>query len=169
MLKTFKYRLKPNKEQELLLTQQLEEACCLLYNTALEERIHTYRMQRKSVSLYKQQYQLKDIRADKNVDIVNFSVCVDVLKRVDRAYKAFFRRIKNGEKPSKPGFPRFRSKYRYDNCTSQLGWKLNNNCLYLQGIGNLKLKLHRKIEGTVKSCTVRRIFDKWYVCFASNV
>src|SRR4051812_34515561 len=111
MYRTYRYRLYPSKAQSLFLDNQLSEACSL-YNAALQERRDAWKMAHHSVNYYEQANQLKDIRAAGNLSIVNYSCAQDVLRRLDKAFVSFFRRIKNGEK--RTGFPRFKSRQQYD-------------------------------------------------------
>ncbi len=106
-------------------------------------------------------------------------VLQNVHERVDLALKAFFRRVKAGEKP---GYPRFKGIGRYDSFTyPQKGFKVDSGKLYLSKIGDatiasmaastqskhIKIKLHRPIEGKIKRLTVRRAATgKWYACFS---
>jgi len=92
----------------------------------------------------------------------------DVLQRLDRAFDAFFRRIKS--KAEKAGFPRFRGKNRYDSFTlKQAGYKIEGRYLYITGVGRFKLFLSRPIEGDVKTVTIRRTSSgKWFVCFSCD-
>jgi len=162
MIKTFKYRLYPSKRQAEALTFHLAEAC-RLYNAALQERRDAYEIERKSISFYDQSKQLKDIRAAGDIGIANFTCARDALQRADRAFAAFFRRVKGGQTP---GFPRFKSFRRYDSITFTNGYRLlPSGRLRLQGIGETKLKLHRTIGGVIKTATVKRDAGKWYVCF----
>ena len=84
-----------------------------------------------------------------------------------KTYKAFFGRVTRGEKP---GFPRFRSFRRYDSLTFPSygdGCRLlNNGKLRLQGAGHIQVKLHRRVAGKIKTVTVQRDVDRWYVCFS---
>ena len=84
------------------------------------------------------------------------------------ALKAFFRRVKAGEKP---GYPRFRGRGWYDSFTyPQKGFKLESGKLYLSKIGDVKIKLHRPIEGKIKRLTVRRsATGKWFACFSVEI
>jgi transposase len=67
----------------------------------------------------------------------------------------------------KPGYLRFRGRDRYDSFTmSQTGCNLANGRLVLRGIGTIKVKWSRPIQGTIKTVTVRRDADQWYVCFS---
>jgi len=87
-----------------------------------------------------------------------------VILRVERAFAAFFRRVQAGEKP---GYPRFRSRDRYDSMTySQAGWKLEAGRLVLSGIGAIRVKWSRPVQGSIKTVTIRRDADQWYVCFS---
>lgn len=162
----YKYRLYPTKIQTAFLTGQLREAADL-YNCALQERRDAWKTCRKSINYYDQAKQLKAMRADGLIGLINFSCCQDVLQRLDKAFKAFFTRVKRG---NKPGFPRYRSLRRYDSITFPSpghGWRLlDNGKLRLQGAGEIKVKLHRPVEGTIKTVTIRRDVNHWYVCFS---
>jgi putative transposase len=92
---------------------QLSEAC-RLYNAALQERRDAYRTHRKSLNYYDQANQLKEIRDGGGLALPNYHCTQDVLKRVEKTFKAFFNRIKKGQKP---GFPRFKPARRYDSIT----------------------------------------------------
>lgn len=92
------------------LEHQLGEARSL-YNAALQERREAWRMQKISLNYYNQASQLKEIRDAGNLTLANYSACQDVLRRVDKTFKAFFRRIKAGEKT---GYPRFKPRDRFN-------------------------------------------------------
>ena len=95
-------------------------------------------------------------------------VLQNVQARVDLAFKAFFRRVKAGEKP---GYPRFRGVGWYDSFTfKQFGFELLGNGLFLSKIGVVKVVLHRPIQGRIKTLTIRRdAVGNWYACFACEV
>lgn len=166
MRKTFQYRLYPNRAQTEALTVQLSEAC-RLYNAALQERIEAYATHRKSINYYDQAAQPTEIRKAGDLDLPNCHCAQDVLRRLDKAFKAFFQRMKRGQKP---GFPRFKSRRRYDSITFPShgdGNKLlPSGHLFVQGVGNIKAKLHRPLHGKIKTVTVRRQNERWYVCFS---
>lgn len=166
MIRTLKYRLYPTKAQAETLNGQLAEAC-RLYNAALQERRDAWRINQKSVNYFEQQNQLPEIRAAGDIGLPNAGCAQDVLRRLDKAFKAFFRRIKAGEK--KVGFPRFRSRSRYDSITFKSygdGARIINGKLRVQGIGLIKLKLHLPIdEKRIKNITIKREAGRWFVCF----
>ena len=164
--RTYRYRLYPTKTQKIELNRQLS-AACQLYNAALEERRYAWKYRHKSISFYDQYAQLKYIRADRTLDIPNFGVAAEVLRRVDRAFVAYFYRIKTNK--GKAGYPRFRSRGRYDSITflkDNKGFKLRNSKhLYAQGIGDIRIKLHRPLEGQIKTVCIKRKADRWFVNF----
>jgi putative transposase len=99
---------------------------------------------------------------------VNAQVLQDVVQRVDRAFQAFFRRVKAGETP---GYPRFHGRDRYNSFTypqvgEHGGAALDGGLLSLSKIGRIPLRLHRPLEGTPKSVTISREADGWYGCIS---
>jgi putative transposase len=87
------------------------------------------------------------------------------LKRLDEAYKAFFRRVKSG---GKPGFPRFRGKGWFDSFGFRefRGISMQSGRLRFKGMpGALRVHLHRpmSVEAVIKSCTFRRDVKGWMV------
>lgn len=167
--RTFKYRLYPNREQVKALSHQLSEARSL-YNAAVQERRDAWRMQGVSRNYYDQANQLKEIRDAGYLDLANFSACQDVLRRVDKTFKAFFRRIKAREKA---GYPRFKSRDRFNSFTFPV-WEdgchlTDTGRIKVQGVGVIKLKLHRAIDGEIKTLTLKYEAGKWYACFSVAV
>lgn len=107
------------------------------------------------------------MRDDGCLTLANYGSSLNVLHRLDRTFKAFFARVNRGENP---GFPRFKSSRRYDSITFPKygnGCKLlDNGKLRIQGAGHVKVKLHRPIEGKIKTVTIKRQAGKWYACFS---
>ena len=168
MRKTYKYRLLPTDVQQQALDAQLGEACHL-YNAALQERRDAYQKSGVSLNYYDQANQLKEIRSAGDCVLVNFSACQDVLRRVEKTFKAFFRRLKAGQKA---GYPRFKSRRRFDSYTLPSygdGCRLTGSRLYVQGVGHMKVKLHRPVDGALKTITVKRECGTWYACFSVEV
>lgn len=168
MRKSFKYRLYPTPKQVLVLEEQLR-SCGNVYNAALEERIYAYQARKKSISVYDQMAELPELKvAFPELKLVNSQVLQNVLKRLDRAYQAFFRRVKSGEAP---GFPRFKNRDRYRSLEySQTGYRLLEKKLKLANVGEVKVKLSRPIEGEVKTLTVsRNSCGHWYASFSCDL
>jgi len=164
MRKAYKFRLYPNKQQEVKLFWTLNR-CRELYNAALSERKDAYRMAGKSISYYEQKRDLpeiKEIRPEYH-DIYS-QVLQDVLLRLKRAFDNFFERVKNGQTP---GYPRFQGRNRYDSfCYPQAGFTLEEKHITLAKIGTLRVKVHRNVEGTIKTCTIKHEAGHWYVIFS---
>ena len=99
---------------------------------------------------------------------IHSQVLQNVVDRLDKAFQAFFRRCKAGETP---GFPRFRGIHRYNSfCYPQSGFSLVGNALKLSKIGNIHVKMHRPIEGEIKTCTLRKnATGGWDVSFSCEV
>jgi putative transposase len=168
MRKTFKYRLLGNKATFSRADEWLV-LCQRLYNMALEQRIYIYRNNRQTISCYDQSKQLPELKeAFSEYQLVGSQVLQDVILRLDKAYLAFFRRVKNGDR--KAGFPRFKSRDRYHSFTlTQAGWKLNGQYLTIRNVGRFKLRLSRPIEGNIKTVTIsRESTGQWYVCFSCD-
>ena len=163
---TYEYRIYPTGPQTVFLNGELRDACSL-YNAALEERIGAWKICHKSINYYDQANQLKAMRADGCLTLANFSCCQDVLRRVNKTFAAFFGRVKRG---ATPGFPRYRSARRYDSITFPSygdGCRLlDTGKLRVQGAGHIKVNLHRPLEGTVKTVTVKREAGRWFACFS---
>ncbi len=142
---------------------------CELWNAGLEERKTHWEKARLSPSFYDQKKQLSEIRRIRPEFLeIDSHAMRDPLRRLDLAFRAFFRRVKAGEVP---GYPRFRSRDRYDSMTFEVGrgWTLSGNRLTIRGIGTAKLFLSRPLEGRVRTMTLRR--DRcgdWFVAFACD-
>ena len=164
--KTFKYKLKPTPEQEQAMAFVLRR-CRELYNAALQERRDAWQKCGVSVTLAGQSAQLpavKEVRPE--YGDIHSQVVQDVLTRLDRAFQAFFRRVKNG---GTPGYPRFQGTNRYNSFTYKQfgnGATLDNGFLVLSKIGRIALRWSRPLQGMPKTVTVSREADGWYVCFS---
>ena len=170
MRKAFRYRLYPTKQQQRLLEQQLEE-CRWLYNHLLAERREAWEQRQESVRLYDQHATLPALKAERSsLAGVQSQVLQNVAVRIDLAFQAFFRRVREGA--NEPGYPRFRGKGRYDSLTFPqvpVGCKLDTDAkrLRVMNVGQVKVILHRLLEGTPKTATIRRSSTgKWYVSFS---
>jgi putative transposase len=164
--RSFQFRVYPTVKQ----ANKLDRALWLqreLFNSALEERKGAWRWERRSVSYFQQCRTLTELRQVRP-EVLEFGVTVSrgTLKRLDGAYKHFFRRCQRGENP---GYPRFKSRSRFNSLQWEdtKGWKLKTEerRLRLHGIGDVKVKMHREIHGTPKAITVERQGRRWFVSF----
>jgi putative transposase len=171
MFRTYKYLLRPNDEQAQALDFLLWQSR-LIYNAALEQRISIYRETGKGIGYNAQWAHFRDVR---NGDLetfgkLNASSLQHLLRRLDKAFQAFFRRVKAGETP---GFPRFKARNRFKSIeyTYGDGCKLRQNeqghrSFYIQNVGEVRMCFHRPLpEGaTLKRVVIKRVNDRWYVC-----
>jgi len=166
MLKTYRYRLYPNKKQKQIIDNTIE-LCRHLYNCGLEQRIRAYRQNRISVTAFQQINELPGLKETfPEYQNVHSQVLQDVLRRLDKTFKAFFLRIKAGEKG---GCPRFKGVTRYHSFTypqPQENMLPSNGKLYLPKIGRVKIKLHRELPSKIRTITITRKNGKYYACFA---
>ena len=162
MGRTFRYRLFPTSKQADNLRLMLADHCDL-YNAALQERRDAYRGNGITVRYGDQSAQLKAIRAfDPDIARWSFTSEQQTLRRLDKAFQAFFRRIKSG---STPGYPRFRGKRWFDTVTfvDGDGGKFLGDRVKMQGIGHVKVNLHRPVRGTVKQFSITRTGRHWFL------
>jgi putative transposase len=171
MNKTFRYQLYPTKKQQRTLRRWLT-LCCETYNGALQERRDAYRLAGISLGYAQQCAELPDCKeVCPELAEVNSQVLQDVLRRVDLAFAAFFRRGLAGEQP---GYPRYRSRARYDSLTfKQYGNSFSfsrDGKLVLSKIGQVKLVMHRPPKGSPKTALVKRTpTGKWFVSISVEI
>jgi putative transposase len=168
LVRSFKYKLKPTAAQIRKLETTLV-LCQQLYNAALEERIGAYRKAGISLSVYDQQKHLPAIRKTMpEYAGVHSQVQQDVIDRLGKAYDAFFRRVKAGEKP---GFPRFQGRNRYNSFKyPQYKQRPGVKHVYLSKIGNVRYHNSRPVNGEIKTCVVKRdAVGDWWVIFTAEV
>ena len=183
MRRAYKFRLRPTAKQHLALAQCLD-AHRELYNAALQERRDAYERVVKASPFYYssdrpkcpvhyggQSAQLSDIR-ELRPDIAqwSFSSQQATLRRLNKAFAAYFRRVKAGEEP---GYPRFKAAHRFDSVEwpkdgDECRWKPEVSRVYLQGIGEMKVSAHRKVEGRVKTICVKREGRRWYLVLSCD-
>ena len=172
MRMTYKYRLFPTHTQREAL-QCLLDGCRWVYNKTLEVRKTSWEASQVALSRYDTNKLLTDWRDEYAfLRDGHAQAMQDAQKRVDLAFRAFFRRVKAGEKEA--GYPRFRAFDRYDSFTypqEKGNWRfLDNGHVRLSKIGDVKLKLHRPLQGEAKTCTVQRdAVGNWYACFSCLV
>ncbi|MCX5105406.1 transposase [Streptomyces sp. NBC_00439] len=176
MIRAYKFLLRPTVGQAIALGEMLRDHCSL-YNGALQERRGAYRHpSRTSIKYGMQSGQLKDIRAfdPERQGRWSFSSQQATLRRLDKAFAAFFRRIKAGDKP---GYPRFRGVNWFDTVDFP---RDGDGCRWdstphgpvtrvrFQGVGHVRVNQHRAVLGTVKTVSVKREGRKWFVVLTAE-
>ena len=164
MRRAFKYRLFTNANQERELGIMLESHRCL-YNACLEQRKVAYAADKRSVKYAEQSAWFKAERAvNPYFARLNFSGTQATMRRLDKAFANFFRRVK--EKAANVGYPRFKARDRFDSMEFPShgdGIRLTGNRLRVQHVGTIRVKLYRPVEGEIKTLTLKREAGKWYV------
>jgi putative transposase len=173
VIRTYQYRLYPTKAHAAALDTLLETGR-QFYNYALQYRRERWEESRHHVTYNEQAALWRDWRnetPDENpLRLLNMSAGQQLLRRLDKAYQGFFRRIKAGETPGHPRFkgkPRFRSlEYKHgDGC--KLGADTQGRMLfYVQNVGEIKIKYHRPLPAgcTIKHVVIKRSLRKWHIC-----
>ncbi|WP_089101834.1 RNA-guided endonuclease InsQ/TnpB family protein [Streptomyces hyaluromycini] len=176
MIRAYKFLLRPTAGQTVALRDMLSDHCSL-YNGALQERRDAYRHVSKTCLRYgDQSAQLREIRAfdPERQGRWSFSSQQATLRRLDKAFQAFFRRVKNGETP---GYPRFKGVGHFDTVVFP---KDGDGCRWdstpydrqtrvrLQGVGHVRVHQHRTVRGRVKTISVKREGRRWYVVLSCD-
>ena len=135
---------------------------------ALADRTTVYEAEGISRSYEDQAAMLTFEKENGNFNGVFSQVLQDVLRRLDKSFKAFFRRVKAGEEP---GHPRFKGQGWYKSFTyPQAGFKLEGSKLTLSKIGSIRIFKHREAEGKIKTCTIKKNkLGHWYAILVSEV
>jgi len=165
MIRSFRYRLYPSKSQANKI-KSFFNYTAFLYNCALEHRIVMWNQWGKHTNYYDQARSITELRKiDSGVSLLNYSVCQETLKRLDRAFNKFYKGIRD---KSKVGFPRFKGENSVSSITFPTygdGIKLIDKKLYIQNIGNISVRLHRSITGSIKTVCIKRAGGKYYASF----
>jgi len=169
MLKTFRYKLYPSKTQRKHL-EEILETCRRFYNDCLAERKEVYKTEQRSVGKFEQLKHVKESKANNPyTKKVHSHILQVAVSDLDKTFRAFFRRVKSGEKA---GYPRFKSKNRFNSFgLKELGngFKIDGRRLKLSGIGRIHVRWHRTIEGDIRTIRVVKKADNWFACFSCEV
>ena len=167
MLRTYRYRLYPTKEQQAALSEMLWVAGWL-YNRALEYRRKRWNESRYSVTYAEQAGMWRNWRNEKPEDnplrLLNMSAGQQVLRRLDSAYRQFLK--------GKRGKPRFQRPARFNSVNYKPGdgARIKHHRLYLQNAGLIRIRWHRALpDGRLKNIVVVRKPSGWYVLLQIDV
>lgn len=177
MFLTYRYLLRPNKRQDAALDFQLWQSC-EVYNAALAQRIEAYKENGRTPGFFEQSRYFRKLRHTQldTLGQLNAKSLNQTLRRLDKAYASFFRRLK--KKNNKRGFPQFKSRKDF----KSFEYEYNNGCrlrfyadhrvrLYLQNIGEIRICYHRPIPNSaeIKHVSIKRINERWYVFFMVKI
>src|SRR5215831_3498248 len=158
---SYKYRIGPNKAQSAAIADMLADFC-RLYNGCLVQRIDAWERRQISVGYNMQAAELKAVRcAIPELARRSFSAEQQVLRRLDKTFKAFFARGR--------GFPRFRATARYHAAEFRVGDGLTirkDGRIGIVGVsGEIKVRWHRELPSKPSSAILTRQAGKWYIVF----
>ena len=169
MIKTYQYCIYPTSSQRKTMESTIE-TCRQLYNDCLAERKQAYEERRESIGKFAQLRKVKVLKeTNPYAENIHSHVLQVAVADLDKAFQAFFRRVKNGEKP---GYPRFKGKDRFDSFGFKEygnGFKVDGRRLKLSGIGRVAVRWHRPLEGKIKTLRITRKAQKWYASFYCEI
>ena len=167
------FRLRPTARQHVALAACVD-AHREMYNAALQERRDAWAHSKTRINYGDQSAQLTEIRAVRPDQAVwSFSSQQATLRRLNKAFAGFFRRVKTAKAGVKPGYPRFKGKARFDSVEwpkdgDGARWRPEVKRVYLQGIGQVKVDLHRQVAGRVKTIQVKRQGRRWMLVLSCD-
>jgi putative transposase len=170
MRRSYKFRLRPTARQHVTMAACVESHR-ELYNAALQERRDAWQHSETRIRYGDQSAQLKEIRRERSdMAVWSFSSQQATLRRLNKAFDGFFRRAKAGKTP---GYPRFKGKDRFDSVEwpedgDGARWHPETQQVYLQGIGNVKVRAHRPVQGRVKTIQIRREGPHWMLILSCD-
>lgn len=171
VIKGYKYRIYPTKEQEIQLSKTFG-SCRFVYNQLLAKRIELYKSENKSMNKTEcNNYCNRELKKQypwlKEVD--KFALTNSIYD-LDTAYQNFFRRVKQSS--DKAGFPKFKSKhnhyysYKTNFTNNNIKVDFENNRVQLPKLKWIKCKLHREFKGKILFATISKVpSGKYYVSF----
>lgn len=160
MIKTYKYKLRPNKTQEKIFYEWLD-TCRLVYNLTIEQKKYAWDTRHRNVSKYESYNQLPELKSEFTwIKNVHSDVLQNTVERVFKSYDGFFR---------KGGYPKFKKKGFYNSFTFKRFITIKDNYIKLPKIGNVKFFNSRQINGTLKTATIQKELDGWYVSVTAEV
>jgi len=149
--KTYRFQLKPNKEQEMLLNKHF--GCSrFVYNYFLNERKEQYLENKKSNNYYVQAKTLTELKKKEEyiwLKEVNSQMLQYTLRHLENAYLSFFR--------GNAQFPRFKSKKSKNSFTIPQHIEIVNNKLKIPKFKEgIKINLHQELLGQIKHITISK-------------
>lgn len=160
MEKAYKYRIYPNKEQQILIAKTF--GCCrFVYNYYLDKRIQVYKENKTSLNYYDCANNLKNLKKEfewlREVDAISLQ---SSLKNLDSAYQKFFKEY--------GGFPKFKSKktHRFSYKTKSVNNNIQflNNHIKLPKLGWIKTRDKQVPQGRILNATISQEPSGKYYC-----
>jgi len=173
MRRAYVFRLRPTARQHIALAACVESHR-ELYDAALQERRDGWAHRKTGIGYADQSGQLSGVRqARPDVAVWSFSSQQATLRRLNKAFAGFFGRVKTAKAGVKPGYPRFKGTARFDSVEwpkdgDGARWLPEVKRVYLLGIGQVKVDLHRQVAGRVKTIQVKRQGRRWVLVLSCD-
>lgn len=167
MYRSYTMRLETTRRQADTLTRMVTQLC-ELYNMALQQRRDAWKQCGVSVTRYDQQLQLTELR-HAVPEYAEFPPTIqrDALRRLDLAFRAFYRRIKAGQKP---GYPRFKSLGSYTSfMVDSQKFTVKSGAVRIVGLGNIPTKTRCRVKGQPKDICIKRCGKHWTVVVRCDI
>ncbi|MBE3574678.1 MAG: IS200/IS605 family element transposase accessory protein TnpB [Firmicutes bacterium] len=161
MNRAYRYELDPNVQQRILLAKHAG-AARFAYNWGLARRIEFYQQTGKSTNAMEQHRELNRLKKTQFPWMYEVSKCApqEALRDLDRAFRNFFRGLKEGRRT---GYPRFKKKGRDDHFRLTGAIHVFDRAVQLPRLGRIRLKERPQVQGRILSATVSREADRWFV------
>lgn len=164
VIKTYQYKLNPTDKQKEILSQWLG-TCRYLYNVALEYKKYLYSQKGVSIGKYDLINELPNVKTTEGFEWIKqvpSQTLQAVIERLDNSYQRFFKGA---------GFPKFAKRNKFKSFLIKQGVEVFNNYFKLPKIGLVKFFKSREVEGKIKTATIRKEADGWYisVTFEGNI
>lgn len=159
MIKTYKYRLRLSKRQEVTIDSYIN-TCRAVYNVTLETKIYAYQSRRVNLSAYDLMRQLTDCKKEFEwMKEVPAQTLQNAIQRMDSAYQSFFR---GG------GFPKFAKKDRYNSVLFKTVKLVSDYVFKLPKIGTVTIRKDRQPKGELRNATITRKNNKYYISIVTR-
>ncbi|WP_052738639.1 RNA-guided endonuclease InsQ/TnpB family protein [Pontibacter korlensis] len=162
-IKTYRFRLKPTRAQAQAFAQWLG-SCRYVYNLCLDYKRQLWTNYQISVSKNQMQQELSAIAREVGwIGCVHSQTLQEVTDRLFKSYDGFFKQGK--------GFPRFAKRGQYRSFTFKQGVKLHENTCTVQlpKIGKVKYRKTQDVQGVIKTASIVKEADGWYVTLCCQV
>ena len=173
-LRAYKFRIYPDQKRQKAIDDSISISQ-RLYNKLLEKTIEAHKSNSSSKISQRtiNQFLNEIIKEDKKYLSLYAHIRVDIRNRLLKTYQNFFRRCqqkKSGTK-IKAGFPRFKSKDKFNSITyieNNGSFRIEKGRVRISKIGTMKIEQHRNIVGNIKTMTIKREGREYYTVFTAE-
>ena len=173
-MRAYKFRIYPDAKRQKAIDDSISISQ-RLYNKLLEKTINAHKNNPDSKISQGtiNQFLNEIIKENKEYLQLYAHIRVDIRNRLLKTYQNFFRRCKQKKSGAKikVGFPRFKSKDKYNSIThieNNDSFRIEKGRLRISKIGTMRIEQHRNITGNVKTMTIKREGKEYYAIFTAE-